>query len=42
MRTSGTTVIDSLVNYVHELWHWALTLQVAALIPGRVPVAVRD
>ncbi|MCX5690237.1 MAG: hypothetical protein NTV94_10735 [Planctomycetota bacterium] len=42
MRTSGTTFIDILANAIHELWQWSLTLQLAALIPGRILVAVRD
>lgn len=42
MRTSGTTFIETVANAIHELWQWALTLQIAALIPGRITVPVRD
>lgn len=42
MRTSGTTFIDGVAAAMQELWQWVLTLQVAALIPGRIVVRVRD
>jgi hypothetical protein len=42
MRTSDKTFIETVASAMYELWQWALTLQVAALIPGRIAVAVRD